>query len=243
MPYLDSKIEKHKTSCKNPVGKRLYIRDYTDDGKQRFVPWGLTCTTCGVVVKEKYHQKDIPQYKIRRKLERLHRRKMGPDPITPRESGLRRRIEGYNRLYSYPDKLVNLIRWNPDVPEKFLNMTPRPTIEQLVQVIDSSPLGRINNGSATIRTRNLAPDPDRAGYLKYDMSPWIPDPDNPGKMKYNFDENFISDHDKAVIEEAQTRRKIMEDILEARGIKTVDRFVEHTSERKTYDELVQELRG
>src|SRR5206468_12449777 len=151
--------------------------------------------------------------------------RMGPDPITPKEIGLRRRIEAYNRLYSYPDKLANLIKWNPELPTKFLSMEPRPTLEQLTQVIESSPLGRYNNGSDIFRTRNLALDPDKPGYLKYDMSPWRPDPENPGRMKYNFDKDFLSDHEKVIIEEAQTRRKIMEDILKARGIKIVDRFV------------------
>ncbi|HEX9318616.1 MAG TPA: hypothetical protein VF884_06750 [Nitrososphaeraceae archaeon] len=240
MPYLDSKIEKHKPKCSNPVGKRLYIRDYDDKGKQQFAPWGLTCTTCGVVVKQKYQQnltaeqrrkkehydkelyEHMEQRKIRDKLKRLLRRRMGPDPITPKESGLRRRIEGYNRLYSYPDKLANLIKWNPELPVKFLNMEPRATLEQLTQIIESSPLGRYNNGSDIFRTRNLAPDSDKPGYLKYDTSHWRPDPDNPGKMKYNQDKDFVNDHDKAIIEEAQTRRKIMEEILKARGIKIVD---------------------
>jgi hypothetical protein len=63
MPYLDSKIElsKHRKNCGNPVGKRLYIRDYDDKGKQKFVSWGLTCTTCGVVVKEKYERNLTPR--------------------------------------------------------------------------------------------------------------------------------------------------------------------------------------
>ncbi len=61
MPYLDSKILKHNEGCTNPVGKRLYIRDYDEEGKQRFVSWGLTCTTCGVVVKEHYEHNLSPK--------------------------------------------------------------------------------------------------------------------------------------------------------------------------------------
>jgi len=63
MPYLDSKIEasKHKRNCNNPVAKRLYIRDYDDEGKQRFVSWGMNCTTCGVIVKENYEPIPTPQ--------------------------------------------------------------------------------------------------------------------------------------------------------------------------------------
>jgi hypothetical protein len=61
MPYLDSKIEtnKHKNDCSNPVGKRLYIRDYNDKGKSCFVPWGLTCTTCGVVIQQENYQPNL----------------------------------------------------------------------------------------------------------------------------------------------------------------------------------------
>ena len=65
MPYLDSKIDsnQHKKDCGNPVAKRLYIRDYDDEGKQRFVPWGLTCTSCGVVIpnEEKYQHNLSPK--------------------------------------------------------------------------------------------------------------------------------------------------------------------------------------
>jgi len=63
MPYLDHKIEArmHKRNCINPVAKRLYIRDYDDEGKQRFVSWGMNCTTCGVIVKENYEPIPTPQ--------------------------------------------------------------------------------------------------------------------------------------------------------------------------------------
>ena len=138
MPYLDNKIEKHKHKCANPVGKRLYIRDYDDEGKQRFVPWGLTCTTCGVIVKEKFEPnltpKQIRSREMDRKLEgsnyaktfeKLRGRpypsweenlewkqkrkiqtnsinpakKLGPEPITPEENGLRTRIRNLKDFY------------------------------------------------------------------------------------------------------------------------------------------------
>ena len=79
MPYLDSKIEtsKHKKSCKNPVGKRLYIRDYNDKGKPSFVSWGLTCTTCGVVIKENYNPNLTPkQLKDRENHKKLEETKL-----------------------------------------------------------------------------------------------------------------------------------------------------------------------
>jgi hypothetical protein len=140
--------------------------------------------------------------------------------LSPKENGFRKRIKGYNRLYSdmYSDKLRNLIRWNPNVVEEFLYMTPRPTIEELKKVIYSSPIRRYNNGSDTHRHTYLVPDPDRPGYLKYDDSRWIPDPNNPDKPIYNDDPDFVDDRDKAIIQEAQIRRKLMEDMLKKRGI-------------------------
>ena|SRR6476620_6818157 len=51
MPYLDSKIaKKHKAGCKKPKAKRLYIRDYGDKGQQIFIPYGITCLSCKVVI-------------------------------------------------------------------------------------------------------------------------------------------------------------------------------------------------
>jgi len=56
MPYLNSKIEKHNDGCKNPVAKRIYVRDYDDKGKQRFVSYGLTCPSCNIIIKEEYQR-------------------------------------------------------------------------------------------------------------------------------------------------------------------------------------------
>jgi hypothetical protein len=167
--------------------------------------------------------------------------------INAKEVGLRRRIKGFNKLYfyKYDDKMRNLIKWNPDVCGKFLNMEPRPTLEQLERVIYSSPLGRYNNGYARYRHRGWIPDLDNPGYLKYDESPWIQNPNNPSKRIYNPDHNFVSDYNKLIVEEAQTRRKLMEDIIRARGIELEDLFVEYTTpiSKKTYQESLHEISG
>ena len=46
MPYLNDKLtsSQHKDDCKSPSVKRLYIRDYDNKGRQKFVPYGITCT-------------------------------------------------------------------------------------------------------------------------------------------------------------------------------------------------------
>jgi hypothetical protein len=187
MPYLHSKIEpgKHKKNCGNPVAKRLYIRDYDDKGNQKFVSWGLTCTSCGVVVKQKYqrnltkgertyHDKELLEYarkrKVRQKLERLQRKKLGPDPISPTESGLRRRIGRLKEFY----ELMSLhwgdldIAWNDALVEDFLNVSPRPTIRELREVFQPS-WSKISVDSQKWRKyKGYVDDPDKQGWLKYD---------------------------------------------------------------------------
>ena len=85
------------------------------------------------------------------------------------------------------------------------------------------------------------PDPDKPGYLKYDDSRKKLDPNNPDKMTRNYHPDFVSDHDKAVIEEARIRRKLMEDMLKERGIEVKDSFKEYTEPKKNYEELVEEI--
>ena len=53
MPYLNKKITVHNKGCKNPNVKRLYIRDYDNKGKQKYIPYAVTCTNCDALVKEK----------------------------------------------------------------------------------------------------------------------------------------------------------------------------------------------
>lgn len=179
MPYLDSKIDKHYKNCFNPVGKRLYIRDYDTEGKQKFVSWGLTCTTCGVVVKEEYERGLTKQerqyfeddrkleggeyskivekftgrpygspeerlerhnmYKIKRKLKRLQRRKLGNSAITPKESGLRTRIRNLKNYFEYMNRYEHSeISWDNALVEQFLNVYPRPTLKELVDIFAPS---------------------------------------------------------------------------------------------------------
>jgi hypothetical protein len=185
MPYLDNKIQKHHKGCINPVGKRLYIRDYDDKGKQKFVSWGLTCTTCGVVVKEKYernltkqerryHDKELLEFarkrKIRNRRERLQRKKLGSNPITAKEGGLRKRIGHLKQFY----ELMGLhwgdldIVWDDELVEDFLNVSPRPTIRELQEVFQPS-WSKVNVDSQKWRRyKGYVDDPDKKGWLKYD---------------------------------------------------------------------------
>ena len=66
MPYLNSKLsQKHKGSCKDPKAKRLYIRDYGDRGQQIFIPYGITCPSCRVIILDSEPIKSIDKAQIK----------------------------------------------------------------------------------------------------------------------------------------------------------------------------------
>lgn len=75
MPYLDSKIsEKHKAGCKKPKAKRLYIRDYDKEGgTQAFIPYGITCPSCKVIVLDQ----KVPKHNLDKKTETILNKELG----------------------------------------------------------------------------------------------------------------------------------------------------------------------
>lgn len=107
-------------------------------------------------------------------------------------------------------------------------MEPRPSIEQLEQVINSTPLTRYKKGTDGYTNRRWIAEPNRFGHMKYDRERGEPDPDNPGEFLYNLDPDFVSDYERRIVEEAQMRRNLMEDALKLLGIEVVDLFVEYT---------------
>jgi integrase len=120
--------------------------------------------------------------KIRDKLERLRRRRLGKDPITPDESGLRRRIKELKNFYegaSYywghdggPDVSIQ-DSWNLNVVQEFLYLTPRPTLTELIQVF-RLPKSVISVDSLKkFRLRGYVPDPEKPGWLKYNKEAYI----------------------------------------------------------------------
>jgi len=56
--------------------------------------------------------------------------------------------------------------------------------------------------------------------------PYRRHPKNPSKKIYNPDPNFVSDYNKLIVEEAQIRRKLIEDTLRERGIEVIDPLAE-----------------
>jgi len=72
----------------------------------------------------------------------LQRKKLGPEPITPRESGLRTRIKHLRRFYEWASWYWNAGRkrnlaWNDKLVEQFLNLNPRATMTELREVFAS----------------------------------------------------------------------------------------------------------
>jgi hypothetical protein len=116
--------------------------------------------------------------------------------IKGQENGLRRRIRGYKKLYEYASFFSSdKIHWSEDLAEKFLNLSPRPTIVELKQVVYPrdlalKPLDSQNQYS----NRNFVPDPDKPGWVKYDKEEYV-------KLRKR---------------EARTRQEIMQHIIDSR---------------------------
>jgi hypothetical protein len=124
--------------------------------------------------------------KIARKLKRLERKKHGP--ITPKESGLRRRIRNLKQFYAWASRKLFAplsdhsdkkrqsieIAWDDNLIEQFLNLDPRPTITELGEVF-APPDFIIKVGSAKHRRKyaGYVPYPDKPGFLKKDEYAYI----------------------------------------------------------------------
>jgi hypothetical protein len=207
------------------------------------------CAKCGYKWVNRINGKNGPIPERCAKCKRVNWNDLSED-ITPKENGLRRRINGFRELYEGdtshyrgPDHKWS-IDWPYDLSEKFLNIKPKPNIKELKQVIYCSPVGRYNNGSDVYRSRNKIPDPDKPGWLKYDYSHWVSDPDNPGKLKYD-DSLGPSEYQKLLEQEAKKRQDIMIEIMKSRGVTyskddLVDGIAKTLQIRKAFDDRLEE---
>jgi hypothetical protein len=82
--------------------------------------------------------------------------------------------------------------WNNELVEKFLNLNPRPTVEQLRLILHGSRIG--------FNSRN-----------PYKAQGFVPDPQNPSRMKYDKDEYL-----RILESEAKKRNEIMLIIVQER---------------------------
>jgi hypothetical protein len=76
--------------------------------------------------------------------------------------------------------------------KKFLNLDPRPTLEELCLVLDGSRIGFNSK------------DP-------YKAQGFVPDPQNPGKLKYD-----TKEYQRIILLEAEKRKEIMRKIIQER---------------------------
>jgi methionine synthase II (cobalamin-independent) len=63
-------------------------------------------------------------------------------------------------------------------------------------------------------------------------------------MKYNNDPDFVTDYEKLLKDESQKRKEFMKEIIKSRGVEFQESIVERKPEKKkTYDELLKEIKG
>lgn len=138
------------------------------------------CAYCGYKWINRVNGKDGPLPERCAKCKRAYwneGKRPKKDFISPYEKGLRKRIKGLRKLYYdnlrwdrenvWTDFATN--KWPEDLAEKFLNLQPRPTIEELKQVVYPKGLALAPLDSQNqYRLRGYVPDPDKPGWLKYD---------------------------------------------------------------------------
>jgi hypothetical protein len=103
--------------------------------------------------------------------------------ISPKERGLRKRIKALPRLYWYqyyyyskhnePKRPIEEC-FDCELLARFLILdNPRPTIPELIGVLYPKGIWRKLSSKNQFRRRGWVPNPDRAGYLKYDKEAYL----------------------------------------------------------------------
>lgn len=86
--------------------------------------------------------------------------------------------------------------WDDKVVEQFLNLSPRPSMSQLVEVFDGREFIIDVDSRRKFRSRGFVPNPDKPGWLKYDKDAYL----------------------ELLRSEAQKRKEIMKEIIKSRGV-------------------------
>ena len=117
--------------------------------------------------------------------------------MTPIENGLRRRLRGMKRLYKYvavdffiSDPSISKW-WDDELTERFLSLYPRPTIDELNQVVHlPKPVIGLTSES------------------RWTWKGYVPTPENPLKWKYDKKEYLRLLHSE-VLKRQDTMRQII----------------------------------
>jgi hypothetical protein len=126
--------------------------------------------------------------------------------MIPKEVGLRRRVQNLYRVYYV--SVSRLIDPLPDtfsvddyldrkVVTKFLNLDPRPTIEELRHVLFSPELKLRLNSQNQLRKEAWIPNPEKPGWRKRDRRPY-------------------HEYLKLVKADAQKQQEIMQQVIQSR---------------------------
>jgi hypothetical protein len=157
------------------------------------------CTWCGYKWINRFNGKDGPILNYCAKCKRSNWNggwaEAAAKAISPKERGLRRRIKDLPNFYytmsrSYSDRIL-WVGWSLDICKQFLSIEPRPTIEEMYQVL-------------TVMDTDLK-EKGREG--------WMPDPDRPSWLK----RDPKGDCD-LLKQQAQRRIEIMTQIIRSRGV-------------------------
>jgi hypothetical protein len=103
--------------------------------------------------------------------------------MSPKEVGLRRRVQNLYEVYRVSvwrltNPLPDLDTFSVDdyldrkVVAKFLNLDPRPTVQELRQVLFSPGLKLGLNSQNQLRKEARIPNPEKPGWIKRDRRPY-----------------------------------------------------------------------
>ncbi|MGH9976836.1 MAG: hypothetical protein ACRD8Z_13535 [Nitrososphaeraceae archaeon] len=155
----------------------------------------FTCNRCGHKWINRFKGKDKPIPKRCSKCKSHNWNRMGGN-IAGIEKSHRARIRGYKSRYANA-RVTWLNRsmencWDGELAEKFLDLNPRPTVEELRLVLQGSRIGF--NSKDSYKAQGL-----------------VPDPLHPGKLKYN-----TKEYQRIILMEAEKRKEIMRKIIQER---------------------------
>lgn len=115
---------------------------------------------------------------------------------TPKEIGLRRRIDSLKTIYEYQSLALfrDKVNWTKGLTEKFLNLDPRPTMAELERVLYAPELVLRLDSQNQFSHRRYVPVSDKPGLLKYDPR----------------------EYEKLFKQDAQTQQQLMQMIIDSR---------------------------
>jgi hypothetical protein len=128
--------------------------------------------------------------------------------MSPKEVGLRRRVQNLYGVYHVSvSRLIDPLQdfdtfsvddyLNRKVVAKFLNLEPRPTIEELRHVLFSPELELRLNSQNLLRKEAWIPNPEKPGWFKHERRPY-------------------HEYLKLVKADAQKQQEIMHQVIQSR---------------------------